>query len=538
LRQSLTLPVPIPFNNEGQAAAYVQTDDIVAAFAYFYPSTSTGHYLANELTAPFSSRTVDLDSEMVKITPPSGYDQSTVSVRGGAWLPTWYVTKGAVTQGRVAISQDDYRYEFTTWIVAEQNQQVALSKSFIGYAGKYELSAGDTNQYLYQSFEDERGNELTKVSRIAQPPLYAPQSEMPVQFEMLGPDGPVGVTAENTGDEIVYRQFADASVAPGVGGSSGGGSGGGTSTSGMFEYQLYDSSNRPVGNKWFTDSTPSFQWSVPNVYEGDYVLRVKQNFPEDVIRLTGEIGIRISNMLMETGLTIPIAIPNGYSLHNLRYSNVEVRTKTGNVVQNLEARMDENTGVILVKDKNAIVPSQDYLILLGVNLVKGSDNSPILYHHKIELKGSELLALDQVDAPLDLVEVNQARFADSPSVILTNMQYFMPTEGFGSAFVLTPYPAFVSGKLLVSPGEYAVNLLGTDPYTAGISILKKIKVDSSEVTVTNGNQHRIRLSGSHPFTSFIIFYAEYPSWLGAGYDSTAKRMLNELYVTEGVQTIG
>ncbi|RIE00893.1 hypothetical protein D3H35_25910 [Cohnella faecalis] len=92
----------------------------------------------------------------------------------------------------------------------------------------------------------------------------------------------------------------------------------------MLEYQLYDGSTRAVGSKVYSNSLRSIQMNMPSV-DGNYSLNlIKQNFPNDVVKLSGSIPISVVS-----NFKISISLPSGYELNPFGWNqSVEICRRT------------------------------------------------------------------------------------------------------------------------------------------------------------------------------------------------------------------
>ncbi|QMV41811.1 hypothetical protein [Cohnella cholangitidis] len=475
-KQYLTWPIAVPFNNQHQAVVYVQTNDNVFAYGYLYPSnTAAGYYLENERSmVAAGNQSADLTADLVEITPPGGYDNPAIKVHWSSARASWFVPRGTNVSLDYSVSKDGYRYAFEKVLKANQNTQLSFQKNLTSKSDDFHVWAGHVNQSIYSNFYDEQDNMLYEVERDVQNLNERRLSEQPA-FQVHGPEGTVSMSVQNTGQGIVYREISanGAAFTPGTG--AGGGAGAQTP---LLEYQLYDTRNQPVGNRWLTDIGSRNNWNAPNV-PGDYVMKlVKQNFPENVAKLSSDINIHVSPDRITNVLKIPLEIPSGYALSELT-SSAEMRTRTGADIEVQHISID-SSGNLSIYSKSEIVPDKEYVILMAVVLKKiGTNSDRTMYYNQLRLKGSELLNLARISVPSDLVKVRPA-FTNVPRDVTQALaQYMMPVGGYGKDFnIFSAYPSYeglklVAGELLTSPGEFMVNVTGTNSSTTGYNYIKK-----------------------------------------------------------------
>ncbi|MFC4303591.1 S-layer homology domain-containing protein [Cohnella boryungensis] len=528
---NLTWPVSIPFDNQQRASVFVQTDETVLASAYLYPAGDVGYYLQSERLGTASGETIDLMDELVKVTAPRGYEDSRVSVNGGLPKPSYYVTKGQSVQTEYSVLKDGYRYSFHKTLNSLTNQRLSFQRALRGDTSQ-QLLAGVSGQRVLQAFMDEDSNRLVGVSHEPQGLSNEGFASPVMSFEVQETDGKSLMTVENTGEGIVYRELSRSEASLGlnfIGGVS----------SPLLEYQLYDGQNLPVGNRLITEQLPPFEWSA-SVEPGDYVLKlVQQHFPEEVVQLSGAIAVQVLPGEPNNQRVIPIAFPAGYDFDTQNYwNNVEIRTHAAGETQFLGAAISHE-GKLIIEDTDAIEPTAEYVILMAIRLKEVATGRPNrIYYHQVRMTGSELINLNSVPVASDLVSVAPS-FAEMPFAVWNiNLFYLMPVAGYSTPFqIYSAYPQEI--QLLTSPGEFVAQLSGYDIAVSGFNIYKRLSVHPStgKVTVSELNMHQVQLKDRYPFLSFSISHAEYLSWGGVGYSLDDKRMLNQLFLSEGLQTI-
>ncbi|XID91227.1 S-layer homology domain-containing protein [Paenibacillaceae bacterium WGS1546] len=531
LGHNLIWPTLVPFNDQHQAVAYVQTEDNLRVYGYQYPSDSVGIYLESEHSASSPVR-VDLTADLVRISAPDGYDNSAAMIAGGMPKKTWYVTKGSNIWVDYWVSKNGYRYDFATVLSPIEETKLSFEKNLSGFGQYHTFHSGQLEQDIYQTFYDGRYSTLFKVSRELQ--TNNEHAPYPSLFQAHTSEGVKNISVENTGESIEYREVEINKEGSNLllNGSAIGG-GGGTREA-LLEYQLYNYLDQPVGERWLTNFPMPFKWDIPNVAPGDYTLKlVQQNFPEEVVKLSGELNIHLLPALEQSRLRIPVDFPANFDLQDFLFDFVEIRAKNGSA---LDGRIDQS-GHLNVE--GLIDPNEDYVILLALILNKSkwtSDSN--IYYRQLRLKGSELLGLDRITVPSNLAAVSQSFIRPIRPDDSLRVNYLMPVEGFSQPFVFFSYP-YDTVKMMLSPEDFVINLLGNDNSVTGYSRIKKIGVnpDTHALTVSDAKIHEVRLKQEHPFLSFMTSYAEYPSYIGAGYSFYEKRLLNKVHVSEGRQSL-
>ncbi|TYP70800.1 hypothetical protein [Paenibacillus methanolicus] len=283
----ISWPMLLPFEQNGQAVAYVQTSNAIQATAVLHDSsTDRGYYLERALRVNQGTpQLVNLEGALMRLTPPAGFQDGTIAISSSKIAETsdaseYYVNQGTTADVRYAITKDGYRYTFRS-AISDIQQNVAFS---VGSREVYMndadvISAGRINQKVYTDFYE--GSEKANLVKVE--PLSAEKpaaSEGSLTFKSMTAEGPRTITVEEEQEGLRYPNPASAAVASLPTDEENGES--------VLEYQLVDKDNREVGERIRTSSFDSVEIDAPRD-EGEYRLQlVNQLFPDDLKSYSGQ----------------------------------------------------------------------------------------------------------------------------------------------------------------------------------------------------------------------------------------------------------
>ena len=530
--QYLNWPVPVAFNNRHQAVAYVQTAQNLFAYADLYPEHSdSGYYLEYEYALTSAAeQTLDLADDLIRISPPDGFEHSWISVNGrGIPRSDWLVTRGIKLPLAYSVVLDGYRYSFERVQEAATDIRLNFGSRFAGVNQDYTFVSGQIVSQVYSHLYDEFDNKLDEVAREMGEPTVSVREAGTARslFRVHAADGRTRtLSAEYEGKTIVYDEEVP-KVHRSVGEEGG--------EAVFLEYQLFDYSGAPVGKSMLTGFPIQIQVNAPEA-PGEYSLRLEnQSFPKVAVEVSDAIVIRV-----EAALSIPIDFPEGFA--PVHEGIVNIRTKGAAGTRNLNASLQG--GKLVVYDYENIVPDQEYIVLVSSYLRRSDTNDlNYLYTAETRLQGNQLLGLKRLPVPEALAEVTIEH--RQPNLLNRfSIQYFFPVQGDESAF--SPGATIFGGrelnyteKLLIVPGSFDIGYSGTDGTTTGYSVLKRVDIDPAtlDVKVSDPGLHKVELSNGYPFSRFVSEY-EKNKRISGGYEYPDRNMLNQLYVASGVQKLG
>lgn len=526
---SSTWPIPLTLNKQLKAEIYVSTTDRILVYGTIYPTNTTaGYYFADERAiADAASGTVDLTANLAFVQPPSGFEDAVVSIGDSAPRSSWYVSKGVSDWFYYSVTKGEYRYSFEQYAKIDGNTKFSFSRQFSSY-NSYWSHTGQVNLLVYNDFNDEQNNYLYDVSKVdSQRSIVNHKAvQEPLAFNVHSQEGETSMIVEKSEDSFVYRQ-ASLSDDPYQ-------SGGASASAPTLIYQLYDERNQPVGEHWYTRLGHTEELNVPTI-PGNYSLKLEtQLFPNDVVKLDGEINIQVEDGRGSGKLLIPIDIPTGYTYRTPGFNTVEVRTKdaVGNESK-LWANID-HSGNFLMYGTDQIVVNQEYVILLSLTLSKKGSYEYSTYYNSLRLTGSQLLALTKIGIPNDLAAVSIKQVGVPKEASYLNAQLVAPVEGYSDFAIY----AHSFSEMLAVPGDFIFQMTGTNGTNIGYSLVNHISVDpvTHQAAVTDVPKRAVQFENALPFLSFSSSLdLSLPGLFGGYYPYSTSQQLNKLIVAEGNQ---
>jgi len=531
----LTWPISVPFNSMRRAEVYVGTSEQIVVYGVIYPlNTTLGYYLSDERSVhAASSGPIDLTADLAIVQPPEGFEDASLSIGDSAPRSSWYVSKGVRDWFYYSVSKDGYRYTLKKYTVIDGNKRFSFGKQFKS-SDTFIFWPGKVIGNVYSNFYDEQDSLLYDVAQAGTQMRASQGNELqttPGFFSVHSSDGKLGMIVEQSGDSFVYQTIPTLSIAPPT---SGGGSSGGIAP--MLVYQLYDDRNQPVGEQWYTDFARDREnWTVPSI-PGKYTMKLEaQMFPDNVAKLEGEMDILVyGGEESRDQLTIPITLPSGYVYAGGGMGQLEIRTKneTG-ATSRLSISFDKD-GKLLIHNKSQIMADKNYVVLLNVPLFRSNSEEMAYYYSQLRLTGHQLLALEKIDIPGDLVSLRPDPVGLPKDATYINSYYLMPVEGYATGFrVHVP----LADELLVAPGNFSRYMTSTNGTTIGYGSINRISIDplTKKITITDVSKRLIQFKNSLPFMSFYSSSDTVNPWFLAGYDIRSAQLLNKLMIAEGNQ---
>ncbi|WP_147355798.1 S-layer homology domain-containing protein [Cohnella faecalis] len=516
-------PFPVSFGADRKASMYIHTDNNLLVNSNLYDEAAdTAYYLEKAYSLSSSAtQTVNLAGPLVSITPPSGYDSAKLSINEGMPASKYYATQGISATVLYSLEKNGTSYTLSKLFSnLAKNERLSFDKNFSPRNSAQSFQNSANASVVNSDYYDNKDNYLYEVS--SGPGSQFNGLNQTARFQVQTNEGSKKMLARRSGQDVVY-QLVDNST---------------EGTLNLLEYQLYDGSTRAVGSKVYSNSLRSIQMNMPSV-DGNYSLNlIKQNFPNDVVKLSGSIPISVVS-----NFKISISLPSGYELNPFGWNqSVEIWSKDGERENQYPAfiDIDGNLGILSF---DSFQPNTEYEINFALSLRKiGSSFEEVsMYYNRIKLKGSQLKKLVRIAVPNDVVTIQPTYSSPVSSDALA--QYNMAISGYEKAFSF-----YVEGEkadagwefppVILSPRQFDVVVTGVDGVKA-FSSLKTVNVssDGRDVTVTDKPSYSVRLKDNSPFLNFYTFYEGTRSSGIAGYNYSDKLMLNQAFVSMGKQNL-
>ncbi|MBB6734833.1 S-layer homology domain-containing protein [Cohnella zeiphila] len=531
-------PRPLEFDGNHQAEVYIQGGSKLSFFTKLYDAVSdTGYFLHKDVDITNDkNQTANLNGDMIQITLPQentaklDVNYSWSGEADDAYTSRYLVSKGTDVDARYEVDADGYRYEFEKYL-GPVDRDVALSFGHTfadrnASASVTSYRAGAVNQKVYTDYRDDLDNELNDVTMLEVAKITQRMTGEDISFSVSGETGPQTMTIQRSADGVSYAPLerADAQTS--------------ALTGGLLNYRLYDSQQLPIGQPTAAISPRSVSLDIPN-QSGDYSLRLEQQaFPNDLIRLDEQRKISVTGEPIASK-EVTIVYPPGYTAGSSdSYGELWEAGSSDDAVH-----LFIQNGKLILPDTSAIDPLKTYVLsfIVSVKPPGASSINGTLYFNRQTLSGADLLQLDKVAYPSDAISV-KPEISDLPSDLTdTIVQYQFPVENRSQPFAVWKGnikigSTFYFDDLLMKPGDFSLDVKGTDGATTGYHILKRIHVDSftGRTTVSSFPLHRIQLEGKKPFLGLDIVDRPEEAIYRSYYNGT---MLNQAYLPEGEHTI-
>ncbi|PWV95345.1 S-layer family protein [Paenibacillus cellulosilyticus] len=530
---SIGWPFASRFQNNHQSDLYIQTDSKLSMITNLYDESSdTGYLLSNSVKlSNDDNQSFSMNGATVQIQLPTGYDNAKLKVSSFDYSSKYEANRYVVTQGMnitasYYVESDGYRYSFDKGLGGVQSDvSLRFGREFNNRLSYNQIfAAGEVNQRVYTDYMDEQDNLLTDVAplEIAKITDRVDSTSDEMTFMVGEADHASTMSVQSTDNGIAYT-----SVDPSDDGQSVAANGS------IINYQMYDASNNRIGGALGTASTQEVQADIPALL-GDYSLQISsQRFPDTLVKLSGQANITAGNSYDENALVIPIEPPTGYTSEDLGYGDTRLIP-----IKNPSSPITGwvSQGKIYFYDPSGIVASEQYALHMTVNLK--TSNGTILYYNQVKLTGAQLLSLQQMKAPSNLVAVKVTDKLPN-GFDLNNLRGEFPTIGSEDVLFDTDLSWSYQNSsqirldtILMRPQNFQLIEDGRNLITSYYHLKKQVQVNSAGgiTSLTDLGTHRLQLQNKAPFIAFRSILPGTPSYLYSWNDSN---LYEQAYVGPG-----
>ncbi|KRF01718.1 hypothetical protein ASG89_25500 [Paenibacillus sp. Soil766] len=290
------------FNGEGKATAWVASNVAFKAYASLVTQGYAETYLL-ETSIPAdvqSGQSFSFGGETAKVTPPTGYDNSGVSlglqnIGSNFQAQVGYVSKGMLGSVNFSVVKDNTRYIFSRGEMSfTEDMTLQLDRTFKGTVS-YVNSNGNNNYYTYAYYLDKYNNQLQFVDTVSTGASSISLQDNGLWNETLGANGtPVRSSLNSAGTGIDPNGGVQALAW----------------NDPVLEYQLFQ--NNTIVKTISAISQNFNQIQINNVSQGAYRLKLnRQVFPVNVVSLSLDQTIQIGQNV--SAKSIGVQLPSGYS---------------------------------------------------------------------------------------------------------------------------------------------------------------------------------------------------------------------------------
>ncbi|NBD23746.1 S-layer homology domain-containing protein [Paenibacillus glycinis] len=525
-------PMLTLFGDNHQAELYVQSDNPISMITKLYDTANdTGYLLSGVANPAAGAQTVDLNGETIEIKPASSLDNGRVDINGrltqdARYAHRYLVSKGMDLTATYYVESEGYRYTFAKSLTAA-NRDVSLEvgRDFVNKRSEQQFFAvGVVNRRVYTDYRDQFDNALIDVANAAVAKIADSVDASGVQFMVDNAGKNQNMTVQTDGENgFIYEAVA---AAANQGSAMAAGS--------VLDYQLYDSSNQAFGDKLPSQSPVLVQANLL-MNAGEFALKLThQNFPTDVVKLTGQANLSISDY-SEYYKQIPISLPAGYRLAN-NYGEANLQSLQG--TESL-GYIWVDQGILKLPIDLDLASDRKYALHVVLNLNSSSIGN-VVYYRQLVLTGAELKNLKQIDAASS-AGIIQPKTNDLPNKLqIDRTEIEFPVPGYGKSYRtqvnVTDWfnGTLTYGKILMNPQDFGLVINGWDGASTAYSLRRDVHVDSAtgKWSVTNPGMHLLQLQGNRPFTAFDVRIEGSGQ---NGYSYSFHRFMDKAYVSPGKQ---
>ncbi|WP_219838720.1 S-layer homology domain-containing protein [Paenibacillus sp. R14(2021)] len=513
------------FGANHQTELYIQTDHKISLIAKLFDADTETGYLLTRTVAP-GEQIVDLTGDTAEIQLPAGYENTKLDVNEGwgqkQFADRYMVTKGTDITASYYVESDGYRYSFSKHLgVVNGSTTLGIGHDFINRRTDTQFfSAGQLNSRVYTDYRDKLDNQLQDVSPVTVAKIADRIESTGIPFTAgIGGQKKVMTISDDQGT-LIYESDDQPNAGNRAAGSS------------VLDYQLYDQSDQTVGDGAHTSSPLDVHFDMPN-QPGSYALKLEnQNFPSDVIALTGQAQVASYG---GTDRQIPITLPAGYELYSL-YGSAQLQQLDGDMV---DVNMWVSNGELSISGVGNLIPDKKYALHVQLFL-KSSDGEQVMYYNQLVLTGDQISNLQKIDAPSSVVTV-APKLRDLPSDFqVRTIQLEFPVIGFEDKRFTASinnygyYDSFTMPKIVMNPQDFRILLSGSDGASTAYNLIRQVHVDRStgKPTITDPGTHLLKLQDSRLFQSIDSISSS--PWYSYGYYSWGT-LLDKAYVSTGRQ---
>ncbi|BBH24731.1 hypothetical protein Back11_60760 [Paenibacillus baekrokdamisoli] len=491
------------FGNNHQAEVYIQTDNKISMLTKLYDaSTDTGYFLTRTVAPNGGNvQTIDLNGETAEIRLPAGFENAKLDVNDAfskeeRFAKRYLVSKGNDVTASYYVESGAYRYTFSKYLgKVKKDITLGIGHDFVNRRIENQFFiAGKLNQRVYTDYMDELDNNLVDVSHVVVAKIADRIETEGITFTVGSARQKQVMSIQDIEDGLSYAPL-DQPVGTNqivVGGST-------------LDYQMYNSDNQKIGDTVHSSDPLLVHTDIP-IQSGDYSLKLtNQNFPSDVVKLTGQANITAISR-SEQITRIPIELPPSYQKGSISYSNV--------VLQPLN---DTSSPVYLWMEDGMLCTypptldlDQKYALHLAINLISSSGER-VLYYNQLLLTGSEFVNLKKVAYVSSAITISP-EVSDLPKDFLQrDIQLEFPVINFKeksfSTYASQSYGSLGKikiNKIIMKPQDFVLVFNGWDGDSTGYNLRREVHTDAvtGKWTLRDPGTHLLQLQGNHPFITF------------------------------------
>ncbi|WP_171632880.1 S-layer homology domain-containing protein [Paenibacillus plantarum] len=507
-----------PFNEEGKATAWVASNAAFKAYASLVTQGYAETYML-ETSIPAdrqSGQSFSFGGETVKVTPPTGYDYSGVSlglqnVGSEFQAPIGYVSKGMLGSVNFSVVKDNTRYSFSRGNMSfTEDMALQLDNAFRGTV-PYSYSNGNGGYAASTYYLDRYNNQLQYVDTLSAGAFSTSMQEKGLWNETLGTNGtPVRSSLNSTGTGIDPTGSVQAL----------------NWDDPVLEYQL--SQNGTILRTISGMRQISQPIQINNISQGTYRLKLnRQLFPTSVVSLSLDQSIQMGQN--NSAKSIGVQLPSGYSTSNLtRAAIFELdgsRVTASNTMSggSLEFYQEIN-------------PERQYRIVAAYLLSSTTGSPTASYLVDQTFTGGQMKNLQSL--PLQSGLVRTVFSLDGTSITrMANVVLSLPLPALNDQLAFS-----APGVLLSTPITLEASLVGTDGSTNAYHYNKSVTIPAQVENVVSfaelaSSLIPVELKNGQtnvPFEMVSVLKSNYSSSSSVPSSSiTEENALTKLYTTPG-----
>lgn len=466
--------------------------------------TKTGWYLAKEFVLNGQAELeVNLDSELVHITAPQGFDQASfyayaswknVDNYGSPVVSDYYVTKGSRVYVNLSVTENTYSYSFSRNLENVQTDlQLQLGTTFTGRTAGYSYY-GQNDYSIFTRYTDELGNTLNDIYYSPIHTLAAGEASEEITFYSFvdGREKPVELKAYQTEAGIRYSEVSASSGAAAV-------------SSYMLQYEWINSSGSTV----LIGSNSVNTISLPHWELGTFRLKLTdQHVPTDQFQLVMDTEVVIDRALAEQSIIkVKVESPQGYSSDYIVLS-ADLWEMFEDSHYSSSTRLYSNNNELTIYS-NDLEDEKKYVLHVRQQLREEATQQIVTHYSQYMYTGAQLKALKVLPAKTNLIRVKHEHAApDQSTALVESVVVNVAVPGTEEQYEL-----YVNNfdPLIIEPGSYRFAWTGSDGDGTGYAYTKQV-VLTDDAAVGYGDikdqavQVDIKQDGSAvPFTRFNAY---------------------------------
>lgn len=505
------------FNEQGQATAWVASNVEFKAYASLVKQGNAETYLL-EASIPAglqSGQSIAFGGETVKVTAPTSYDNSGVSLglqnMGSSFqAPVGYISKGMIGSVNFSVVKDNMRYIFSRGNISfTEDMAIQLDNAFRGTV-PYSYSNGNGGYATSTYYLDRYNNQLQYVDTLSAGAFSTSMQEKGLWNETLGTNGtPVRSSLNSAGTGIDPNGGVQAL----------------NWDDPVVEYQL--SQNGTILRTISGMRQISQPIQINNISQGTYRLKLnRQLFPANVVSLSLDQSIQMGQN--NSSKSIGVQLPSGYSTSNLtRAAILELdgsRVTASNTMSggSLEFYQEIN-------------PQRQYRIVAAYLLSSTTGSPTASYLVDQTFTGQQMQNLQSL--PLQSGLVRTVFSLDGTSITrMANVVLSLPLPALNDQLAFS-----APGVLLSTPITLEASLVGTDGSTNAYHYNKSVTIPGQENIVSFAELANSLISvelkngqTTVPFEMVSVLKTNYSYSSGLpSSNTTEENKLTKLYTTPG-----